>query len=280
MSDNLNIFTVDLEEWFHINDSTWMPVENWSALENRVNHNTQIILSFLKKHQIKASFFVLGWIAEQYPELIRQIVAEGHDIGYHSYYHRIPKFQTKKEFEKDLSKGLNLLEKITQQKVEYYRAPNFSLKNKWMLDCLINHGITVSSSIKNPIKHNGVDLPNEPFILTRNQKQIIELPLTTRYFPFLKFAYSGSGYFRILPYTLMKNLYKNKPYLMMYFHPRDFDHNLPTHNKLGHIRNTLNTLGTTTTLPKLEKLTQHHKFISISQALSNIALSTLPVIEY
>ena len=276
----MNIFTIDLEEWFHINDSTWTPVEKWSELERRVEHNTQIILDFLSRHNMKATCFVLGWVAETYPDLIKKIESLGHDIGYHSYYHRIPKFQSKKEFVQDLEAGVGLLERIVQRKIEYYRAPNFSLKNKWMLDCLIEHGITLSSSIKNPIHHNGNILPNKPFIFRRGDKQIIELPLTTTHLPFLKFAYSGSGYFRILPYPLMKYIYKNKPYLMMYFHPNDFDTQLPTPHELGMVRNTLNTVGNSTTLLKLEKLTLHHQFVSISQALSKMNLDDLPGIEY
>ena len=276
----MNIFTIDLEEWFHINDSTWVPVEEWPKLENKVIANTNIILSFLKRHNIKASFFVLGWIAEQYPELIKQIISEGHDIGYHSYYHRIPKFQTKKEFEKDLIAGLELLEHITQQKVEYYRAPNFSLKNKWMLDCLIDNGITVSSSIKSPIKHNGKILPNEPFMFTRNGKQIIEFPLTTKYLIFFKFAYSGSGYFRILPPFLLHRIYARDSYLMTYFHPNDFDLKVPTPSGLGYIRNTLNTIGTNTTLKKMESLAKKYSFNSISQALQLNEQKDFELIEF
>lgn len=257
-----------------------MPVEKWASLENRVIANTNIILSFLSKHNIKATFFVLGWIAEQYPDLIKQIASAGHDIGYHSYFHRIPKYQSKEDFETDLTTGIELLEKITNKKIEYYRAPNFSLKNKWMLDCLVNNGIKVSSSIKNPMQNNGKSLPNEPFILTRNGNSIIELPLNTTNLIFVKYAYSGSGYFRLLPYPIIKKIYQNKPYLMMYFHPNDFDNNIPTPSVLGIKRNTLNTIGTTTTLPKLEKLTKHHMFISISQALQQIKKEDLERIEY
>lgn len=276
----MNIFTIDLEDWFHINDSTWVPVEQWPLLENRVIKNTDIILSFLKKHKIKASFFVLGWIAEQYPDLIKQIVKNGHDIGYHSYYHRIPKFQSKNDFETDLVKGIELLEKITKKEIEYYRAPNFSLKNKWMLDCLVAHGIKVSSSIKNPMRHNKKDLPSEPFILTRGGKSIIELPLITKNLLFVKFAYSGSGYFRILPYYLIKQLFKNVSYSMLYFHPNDFDTNVPQPKELGFLRNTLNMIGTNSTLSKLEKLSNNYSFISISQAINLMDYENLPEVNY
>ncbi len=276
----MNILTFDIEEWFHINDSTWIPVKKWPYLENRVIANTNIILSFLNRHNIKATFFVLGWIAEQYPELIKQIAKAGHDIGYHSYYHRIPEYQSKKEFETDLISGIGLLEKITDKKILYYRAPNFSLTNKWMLDCLIANGILVSSSIKNPIRHNNMDLPDKPFIFSRGEHKIIEFPLLTMYLILMKFAYSGSGYFRIMPYYLLKRLYKNRPYLLVYFHPNDFDPNVPTAQELGFVRNTLNTIGTATTMPKLEKLCSLYSFSSISQALNRIDLDNLQIIDY
>jgi len=280
LSGTVKILTIDLEEWFHINDSTWMPVAKWPYLEQMVIANTNTILSFLKRHNIKASFFVLGWIAEQYPELIRQIAGDGHDIGYHSYYHRIPKFQSQKEFEKDLTKGIKILERISTREIKYYRAPNFSLENKWMLDSLADHGIQVSSSIKNPISHNKKDLPFMPFEFRRGSHRIIELPLNTKNLIFIKLVFSGSGYFRILPYQLLKQLFNREAYLMLYFHPNDFDTNLPTPPELGVVRNTLNTICTSTTLSKLELLANHFSFISISQALNTIIPGSLPVIYY
>ena len=257
-----------------------MPVDKWIELEKRVLSNTQIILAFLKKHNIKATFFVLGWIAEQYPELVKQIADDGHDIGYHSYYHRLPKNQTKKEFENDLISGINLLEHITDRKIIYYRAPNFSLKNKWMLDCLVDNGIKVSSSIKNPILHNGSNLPNNPFVFIKGNKTLIELPLVTKNLIITKFAYSGSGYFRLLPLSMIKKMLADNSYQMLYFHPRDFDNNIPVPKEFGFIRNMLNTIGTSSVLPKLEKLTEHIKFISISEALEELKAEELERIEY
>ena len=257
-----------------------MPVDKWFTLEKRIESSTSIILSFLKKYNIKATFFVLGWIAEQYPELIRRVAKDGHDIGYHSYYHRLPKNQTKEEFENDLVSGLNLLEQLTNKKITYYRAPNFSLKNKWMLDCLSDNGIKLSSSIRNPIHHKGVKLPNAPFIFTKNNRELIELPLLTKNLLITKFPYSGSGYFRLLPFNIIKKLLANKQYQMLYFHPRDFDNNVPMPKEFGFIRNMLNTIGTSSVLPKLEKLTEHIKFISISKALEELKAEELERVEY
>ena len=213
-------------------------------------------------------------------ELIKEIAENGHDIGYHSYYHRLPKTQTPKEFEKDLTTGLNLLEQITGKKVIYYRAPNFSLNNKWMLDCLIDNGIQVSSSIKNPILHNGINLPNKPFIFKRGNRILLELPLVTKNLLLTKFAYSGSGYFRLLPVSLLKSLLDSRQYQMLYFHPRDFDYNVPTPKELGFVRNTLNKIGTSSILSKLEKLTEYFSFISISQALEMLDLEELERVEF
>ena len=276
----MHILTFDIEEWFHINNSDWIGVEKWPNLEKRIVPNTNIILSFLKRHKIKASFFILGWIAEQYPDLVLQIDKDGHDIGFHSYYHRIPQNQSPNEFENDLKKGLDILENILQKKVRFYRAPNFSLKNKWMLDCLINNGITISSSIKNPIHNDGTALPNKPFIFTKNNQTLIELPLVTWNLLFNKFAYSGSGYFRLLPYIFIKSMLQNQDYQMLYFHPRDFDISIPIPKELGFARNILNTIGTSSTLPKLEKLSKHFSFISISQAIEMLDENKLQKVDY
>jgi len=276
----LNILTFDLEEWFHINDSTWVGVDQWPSLEIRVLENTQKILSFLNKHKIKSTFFVLGWIAEEYPDLIRKIDKEGHDIGYHSYLHRIPKFQNRKDFEIDLIKGLSLLTDIVHKPIKLYRAPNFSLNNKWILDCLISNGIEVSSSIKNPMRYGKIELPKQPYKFKQGVKEIIEFPLNTIYLVYLKFALSGSGYFRITPKWILDKYLKNNKYNILYFHPNDFDINIPKPVKLGYYRNALNSIGTKTTLPKLEYLAKNHDFISINQSLKLLDLSQLPVIKY
>lgn len=276
----MNVLTIDLEEWFHINNSTWKPIEEWPLLESRVVQNTNLILELLRKNKIKATFFVLGWIAEYYPELIKSITEDGHDIGYHSYYHRIPKLQSKSEFENDLTNGLKLLESMVGKKIEYYRAPNFSLKNKWMLDCLSANGIKVSSSIKNPMKHKGINLPLKPFILKRANHILIEMPLNTLYLIYLKFAYSGSGYFRILPKWMLYQLFKEEKYYMFYFHPNDFDTKLPWTKELGYSRNFMNSIGTGTTLTKLDGLTKKLKFINISEAIELLEIEKLQIVDY
>jgi peptidoglycan-N-acetylglucosamine deacetylase len=274
------ILTFDIEDWFHINDSTWYPETKWLDLEKRVVPNTKIILAFLKQHQIKATFFVLGWIAEHYPDLVKKIAADGYDIGYHSYSHRIPRFQSKAEFELDLLKGISLLEELTNKKVEYYRAPNFSLQNKWQIDCLIANGITLSSSIKYPLYHKGKKLPAGPFIFSRGSKSIIEMPLLSKNFLLFRFAYSGSGYFRLLPSALIKQLFKNKDYVMMYFHPRDFDFSQPTHPVLGLMRNWMNTINTTTALAKLEMIAATHNIVSIGDAMKSLCINNLETIDF
>lgn len=264
----MNILTFDIEDWFHINDSTWVAVENWEELPNRVVDNTQKILSLLAKHNQKATFFILGWIAEKYPELVRQIHQAGHEIGYHSYYHMRPFKQDEKVFESELVKGLNVLQQIIQQKVKYYRAPNFSLSNEtvWMLPILAKHGIEVSSSVKSQKRLNGLQTQGKPFLIETGFGQIIEFPLNRISLAGFRWVYSGSGYFRILPYSLIRLLFSTNSYNMAYFHPNDLDANTPTDKRLPFYRNLMNTIGTKDALYKLEKLISSQQFICLGDA--------------
>ena len=176
--------------------------------------------------------------------------------------------------------GLEKIESIIGDKVSFYRAPNFSLKNKWMLDCLIDHGIEVSSSIKNPMIHDKKSLPNQPFILQRDNRKIIEFPLNTMNMVFVKYAYSGSGYFRITLYPIVKRLFNLKTYNMVYFHPNDFDNYIPTPLVLGFKRNFLNTIGTKNARNKFEKLLTDFNFQSISKAINNFKTDDLDIVKY
>jgi peptidoglycan/xylan/chitin deacetylase (PgdA/CDA1 family) len=164
--NDLSIFTIDLEDWFHLNDSTWVGVEQWAALDSRVESTTFYLLGILEKSKIKATFFIMGWIAERYPELVKEIHLKGHEIGYHSYFHMRPFRQNPTEFEDDLSKGLKTIENIIGQKVIMYRAPNFSLieQSLFIIEILIKYGIKVSSSIKGYRRIGSLQIPNTPFI--------------------------------------------------------------------------------------------------------------------
>lgn len=268
----LNLLTFDIEEWFHINDSTWVPVSKWLQLDARVTKNTRILLDLLSKHKVKATFFVMGWIAEVYPNLVKQIAAEGHEIGYHSYYHMRPMYQSKEVFTKDLKDGISMIENITQKKIAVYRAPNLSLDSKttWILPILIENGIKASSSTKSYRSIKGQIIPNQPFIWQTETGELPEFPLNRLNIPAFPLTFTGSGYFRLFPFWFTNYLYNSQHYNNGYFHPNDIDAHVPTPKELGIIRNWLNTVGSSTTLEKLDKLLTNHQFCRIGEAVSQI----------
>lgn len=264
----MNIITFDIEDWFHINDSTWVPVNKWNGLPNRVVPNTEKILDLLGKHHQKATFFILGWVAECYPDLVRKIYEAGHEIGYHSYYHMLPLLQNAEEFEADLKVGLNMLQQAIGQEIKYYRAPNLSLaqNTRWLLPLLAKNGITVSSSSKAYAHLNGKAVPGKPFLIDTEYGQLLEFPLNRLNIAGFHWVYTGSGYFRILPYSIIKLLFSNNSYNMAYFHPNDIDGETPTDPRLPYYRNKMNVAGTKGALNKLDLLLSEHKFLSIGEA--------------
>lgn len=272
----MHILTIDLEEWFHINDSTLFSINDWWKLDSRILEGTTVILEFLERHNIKSTFFVVGWIAEMYPGLVKSIFDSGHQIGYHSWKHTRPFRQIPEEFHDDLHKGLNIIADITGSNAIAYRAPNFSLnKNtQWAYKVLIENGIKVSSSIKQGQKLGQAYAPGVPFIIRSPDGQLVEFPLCQSY----KTTFSGSGYFRLCPSVLLEQLYR-RDYTMTYFHPRDFDVHFTKELELGYIRNWMHKVGNATTIPKLDKLATNKTFISIEKALKHINLDKLEVID-
>ncbi len=277
----INILTLDLEDWYLSYDSSQIPVEKWHLLESRIEGNTEIFLDLLKHNQIKATFFVLGWIAQRFPGLIRKIISAGHEIGYHSFTHQLPVKQGRVAFEDDLVKGLGLLENISGQKVKYYRAPMFSLcsGSAWVIPVLLKHGIQVSSSYKAFKPFNNHAIPRLPFLFDYSGMQLLEMPLNRVNLSGFKLVYSGSGYFRLMPLFLLMHFFERNDYNMTYFHPRDFDANVPSTKLLPAYRNFLNTLGNRHTGAKLGKLMKKHAFVSIGDALKQIDVKALPVVK-
>ena len=265
----MNILTFDIEEWFLSRDDDRIPKERWGAFGNRVEKGTRSILELLEKHNQKATFFILGWVAEKYPGLIGEIDKAGHEIGYHSYYHKHIKNQIKSNiFENDLENGLSLMENITGKKVVSYRAPYFSFNGhaKMVVEILIKHGIKVDSSVKAFSGDKNYFGNNAPFVFDSDGAQLLELPLNRINWPFIKPVFSGSGYFRLTPLKVLRYLFANNSYEMAYFHPRDFDDSLPFSNQLSFSRNVLNRIGNVQTARKLDVILSDYKFITVSKA--------------
>lgn len=266
----MKFLTFDIEDWFHILDNPETEnVSSWRKFESRVEYGSSLILDLLEKHKIKATFFCLGWIAEKYPKLIKKISNGGHHLGSHSYYHQLAYKQTKTEFRNDLSKSIKLLEDITGNKINAYRAPGFSIKeqNIWAFDIISDLGIKYDSSVFPASRsHGGMSKFSEDkpcFIKTKKGNLLLELPLNTYSLFHKKLVYSGGGYFRITPRIISNYLFNKQQYVMTYFHPRDFDSKQPMVPGLSTIRKFKSYYGISGTYDKLDKILSRNDFYPI-----------------
>jgi len=264
----MNILSFDVEDWYMSYDASQIEVSRWSELPGRIRQNLDDILIFLEEHRTTATFYIMGWVAREYPDVVKKVFSKGHEIGYHSFYHQLPVNQGPDEFEKDLSEGLALLEDLIGEKVVHYRAPRFSLchRTAWSLPILVGNGIKVSSSVKSVRRFGNEKVPSHPFYFSYNGIQLLELPLNQASFFGINFVYTGSGYFRILPFEVIRQLYDAADYNMAYFHPRDFDTDVPKTDLLPFYRNIMSSLGNNTTANKLSRLMRSRQFITVGQA--------------
>lgn len=272
----MHILSFDIEEWFLSRDDEKFPVQQWDSFDSRVEKNIRVILELLEKHGQKATFFILGWVAEKYPQLIRQIDRAGHEIGYHSYDHKhlINQIANKK-FEQDIEKGLELIEGLTGKKVRSYRAPYFSFNShaKTVVEVLLKHGIQTDSSIKSYSGTQEYFKTNMPFFFESGGEKLLELPLPRINWPIIKPVFSGSGYFRILPSNVLHYLFKKNNYVMAYFHPRDFDASAPFSNRLSFSRNLLNRVGVGKTTDKLDAILSAFEFKTVGETFDILSSS-------
>jgi len=274
--NKINILTFDIEEWFHLldNDSTKSKKE-WNNFPARIHHNMEVIYEILDKTNTKASFFVLGWIAEKYPEVVKEIKRRGFEIGSHTHMHQLAYNQTKNEFYNDVERSIKTLEDITGDKVRMFRAPGFSItvKNKWAFEVLHELGIEVDSSVFPAGRaHGGLKSYGhaEPNLLEYNGISLKEFPINTYSLITRDLVFSGGGYFRALPYSVIKKLSKKSNYIMSYFHPRDFDHEQPLIEDLSFIRKFKSYVGLKKTKPKLINWLTDFNFLDIKTAEKNI----------
>ncbi|MBK6399181.1 MAG: polysaccharide deacetylase family protein [Bacteroidetes bacterium] len=280
----MNILTFDLEDWFHILDfkDTAYPAQ-WMNFESRVEANTERILQLLEKKKLTATFFCLGWIAEKYPALVRKISVK-HEIACHSMNHQLLYLNNKAEFKEDLNRSLSILESLTGKKVVAYRAPGFSLSREhgYVFEELENAGIKIDSSVFPAARNHGgiADFPfQKPCLMTGPGYEIVEFPINTKSFLKKQLIFSGGGYFRLLPYPLIRKWMKESDYVMTYFHPRDFDPDQPQLRNLSIKRRFMSYTGLKTSEMKLEKLLSDFQFISLEQAFETLNTKNLPVVS-
>ena len=281
----MKILTFDIEEWFHILDNESTKTEkNWNAYEERIYANMEKIFNLLENSNHKATFFIVGWIASRYPDIVKKIDSLGYEIGSHTNMHQLIYNQSPDDFSIDLKKSINILESITGKKVKYFRAPGFSVteKNKWVFEVLASNGITHDCSIFPAGRSHG-GFPSygysDPSIIKFNGIEIKEFPINTYKLFIFDTIFSGGGYFRVLPYSIIKNLTSKSEYVMTYFHPRDFDANQPIIKELNYLRKFKSYVGLRTCYNKLDKYLNDFTFHDLNYADSKIDWDSVKIIE-
>jgi polysaccharide deacetylase family protein (PEP-CTERM system associated) len=230
-----NALTVDVEEYFQVAAfERTIPRPAWDTAESRVDFNTGRVLDLFAERGCKATFFVLGWIAERHPSLVRRIVDDGHELASHGYDHtRVHNF-TPEQFRADVTRTKAILEDLGGATVRGYRAPSYSIngRNLWAHDVLLETGHEYSSSIY-PIRHDLYGMPEAPrFPFRFRPDGIQEVPVTTVRIGSSNYPCGGGGYFRLLPYPAFRwmlrrvNEQDRQPGLF-YFHPWEVDPGQP-----------------------------------------------------
>ena len=229
-----NALTIDVEDYFQVSAfAPYIQRDEWDARECRIERNVGRILELLGQRGIKATFFTLGWIAERYPQLVRDIVAGGHELASHGFGHERATDLSESAFTQDVQRAKMLLEDLAGLPVLGYRAPSFSIGtgNLWAFDVLARAGYRYSSSIY-PIRHDHYGMPDSPRFAYKLTSGLLEIPITTLRMGNRNLPSSGGGYFRLLPYALTRWMLRqvnqqDRESAIFYFHPWEIDPGQP-----------------------------------------------------
>ncbi len=232
-----NALTVDVEDYFQVSAfADAINQKDWDNHPLRVVDNTRRLLDLFDEHNIKITFFVLGWVADRERELVLEIANRGHEVACHGYSHQLVYNQSPDVFREETLRSKNLLEDIIQQPVRGYRAASYSIteKSKWALDILAESGFVYDSSIF-PVRHDRYGIPNtpeHPYKLTTDAgNSIIEFPLSTAKIFKYRLPVAGGGYFRLYPYWLskagLKQINRQQKPFIFYLHPWEVDPDQP-----------------------------------------------------
>lgn len=226
----IHCLTIDVEDWYH-----YYPIETWYSFPARVGEPIHWILDQLAKRKIKATFFVLGYIAERHPEIVKEIFQNGHEIGCHGYDHKLVFKKKPKEFDVDIKRALYSIEAAIGFRPNLYRAPAFSItfETKWVWKILYQNGIRRDASLRTSSK-KGIHIPEQPFKFRIDQEGFLEeYPLRPIKYFGINISYPGGGYFRITPIKFtIKCAERSKIPFVFYIHPRDIDPGQPKIKKL------------------------------------------------
>jgi polysaccharide deacetylase family protein (PEP-CTERM system associated) len=283
----VNAMTVDVEDYFQVSAfERVVSRTQWEKLPSRVVANTERLLHLLAEREVRATFFVLGWVAERHPSLVSLISDLGHEVASHGYWHQLVYEQTPRAFREDVRRSKDVLEAVTGQRVEGYRAPSFSIvaKSLWALDILIEEGFRYDASIF-PIRHDRYGIPESPrhpYLLPRSVGAIVEVPGSTARIGPMNLPVAGGGYFRLLPYRWTRwgiarlNERERRP-AVFYLHPWEVDPEQPrlpasALSRFRHYRNLDRTES------RLRRLLTEFRFAPLGRVLADAELD-LPAAE-
>ncbi|MGB2641874.1 MAG: XrtA system polysaccharide deacetylase [Candidatus Acidiferrum sp.] len=232
-----NALSVDLEDYYHVSAyNQSVTQDQWSSQEDRVERNTDLLLQWFDEAGCKATFFTLGWVVEQHPEIIRRLAEQGHEVACHSLRHRTVYEMSPADFREDTRRAKELLEDASGKQVFGYRAPSFSITDKslWAFDILASLGFTYDSSIF-PVRHINYGMPEmsrSSFVVNTSHGPIVEFPMTTLELAGARSPLAGGAYLRLLPYWYTRwgirylNRHENRP-VCVYVHPWEIDPGQP-----------------------------------------------------
>jgi len=235
-----NALTIDVEDYFQVSAfAPYIERNEWDTRVCRVERNVDAILRILEDNDTSATFFTLGWVAERYPQLIRRIVANGHELASHGFGHQRANEQAEELFLADIKLAKLILEDVSGVEVKGYRAPSFSINghNPWAFDCIERAGYRYSSSVY-PIRHDHYGMPESPRFSYEVRPGLLEVPLTTVRLFERNWPAGGGGYFRLMPYVVSRWLLRrvnarDGESAIFYFHPWEIDPGQPRVKGIG-----------------------------------------------
>jgi polysaccharide deacetylase family protein (PEP-CTERM system associated) len=274
----VNAMTIDVEDYFHVSAFEGsVQRSSWDSLESRVVRNTDRLLELLARANVQATFFVLGWVAERYPALVRRIAEAGHEIGSHGFGHRLVYNQSPMEFREDLQRSRAVISDAASVALDGYRAPSFSItpRSLWALDVIREVGFTYDASVF-PIRHDRYGLPSAPrhFHALKQEAGILwECPASTVRVAGTNLPIAGGGYFRLLPYAWTRwgiahlNRYEHRA-AIFYLHPWEIDPDQPRMpaSYLSRVRHYTNLRKTE---ERLLRLLRDFRFATLGQVLKD-----------
>ncbi len=269
-----NVVSVDVEDYFHAEIfSDVVGRARWESCASRVEANTRRLLELLSALNVHGTFFVLGWVAERYPALVREIAAGGHEVACHSYWHRLIYKLDPAEFKEDTRRAKDIIEQIAGQPVTGYRAPTYSVVDSsvWALEILAELGFTYDSSIY-PIHHDRYGMPGaprSPFRFQTPSGPLTEFPITTFKLAGHNMPVGGGGYLRLLPsmYTRMglKRVQNEGIPIVIYIHPWEVDPEQPR-LPLGRLSNLRHYSNLSRTFERFKKVLQDGNYTSFRES--------------